>query len=436
MIGHDNLYHYLTFCLDQYFSKPGKTYKIPLFTSLSFDLTVTSLFGALLCGGELVVYEQYGNVKDVLDDIFYGQYLNFLKCTPSHIGLLDMRKGAATLADQIIVGGEALQSRHVDTLRAICPSIEIYNEYGPTETTVGCVVADIDRDITIGRPIPGTQVYILDGHANPVPPGVTGELYIGGAGVAKGYWNREDLTRERFITNPFSNSGKLYRSGDLCRWQEDGKIVYLGRVDEQVKIHGHRVEPEEIAQVLRSHDAVQDAMVLLHAANGQEEELACYIKCSGALDAAAVSRYLAALLPDYMVPRSYMQVVDFPLTVNGKVDKQKLTEWYTAPAAAATPAHVPPANAVEMKLAEIWQAILDRKEPVGIKDSFFELGGNSIKAIRILSRVVKEFGLVIPTQKMFEYPTIEHLANHILNAQWLKEALPQASGEERERIRL
>jgi acyl carrier protein len=118
------------------------------------------------------------------------------------------------------------------------------------------------------------------------------------------------------------------------------------------------------------------------------------------------------------------------------VDKQKLTEWYTAPAATATPAYVPPANAVEMKLAEIWQAILGRKEPVGIKDSFFELGGNSIKAIRILSRVVKEFGLVIPTQKMFEYPTIEHLANHILNAQWLKEALPQASGEERERIRL
>jgi amino acid adenylation domain-containing protein len=438
MIEHGSLYNYLSYCAEKYFNTPGKRYKVPLFTSLSFDLTVTSIFGAFLCGGELVVYPQEMNAADMLEDIFYGTTgVNFVKCTPSHIDLLQ-HTGRQSQVNQVITGGEALKQQHISTLQSLHTAMVIYNEYGPTEATVGCIVETLETGgsndtVLIGKPISNMQAYILDAHQRIVPVGVTGELYLGGIQLARGYVNKEELTKSRFVEHPFENNARLYRTGDLARWLPDGNIEYLGRADDQVKINGYRIELGEVEQALLSVNGVAAAVVLAKPTGNGNTCLVGYFTGHQPVDAATLREQLLKVLPEYMVPVNFMQLDTLPLTVNGKVDKNALP----VPDGLATrAAYVAPRNEVEEELVNIWQRVFNTQEKIGIRDNFIELGGNSISAIKILSKISKEYGIVISVRKMFENPTIENLANEILNAGWFSSVADTACSGEKERIRI
>ncbi|HEU4555736.1 MAG TPA: non-ribosomal peptide synthetase, partial [Chitinophaga sp.] len=423
-IEHGSLWNYLHYCLQTYYRDSGH-YRVPLFTSLSFDLTVTSILGTLVSGGELVVYGQDQAVGEVLNDIFRsGSGMNLVKCTPAHIELL---QGGTTDVSRIIVGGEELKRSQVLVLQALNADIEIYNEYGPTESTVGCIVQRIGRgdvlpegSMPIGRPVGNTYACILDENRQLVPVGVSGELYIGGSQLARGYLNRAELTAQRFIADPLHAGGRLYRTGDVCRWRPDGVMEYLGRADDQVKINGYRIELGEIEHVLLEEAGMVSAVVQPREGAGGDKYLVGYLVSGHVVDVEALRRRLLDRLPEYMVPCHYVQLDKLPLTTNGKVDKRALP----APdiTATATP-YLAPRNEVEQRLVEIWKEVMGTEKEIGVRDNFFELGGHSIKAIKILFRVSKEFGVVIGIQKMFEEPTIENLANKILNTSWALNSL-------------
>jgi amino acid adenylation domain-containing protein len=457
LISHASLFNYISYCLEKYLDNPSGKWKIPLFTSLSFDLTVTSIFTSLLTGGELFVYRQEANIKDVLVDVFQGLYrINFVKCTPAHIQLLsdipDWRAGG-TSVELIILGGEELTNSHVALLHSVNPAIKIYNEYGPTETTVGCVVYAVQRPedgqnglpaparaIPIGKPISNMYIRITDASGDLAPIGVVGELLIGGAGVGKGYLNRDQLTADRFINDPYDpgSGGKLYKSGDLARWLPDGNIEYLGRRDDQVKIRGYRVELGEIENVLRQYDGLREVVVVAAKIRDdkKDKELMAYFIADTAVDITRIKDFLGQRLPDHMIPRLFSQISEFPLTINGKIDRKRLSESSATFLEPSGGKYIAPRNETEQALEKIWQELLDIKDTIGVRDDFFQLGGHSIRALKILSRVSREFGVVIGIQTMFEEPTIERLAMEILNARWLEGNSLAGSSQENERVKI
>jgi amino acid adenylation domain-containing protein/FkbM family methyltransferase len=269
-IEHRSIVNYITWVNSYYFNNTNG-FTFGLFTSLSFDLTLTCIFSTLLRGDKLVVYPDGVEVSNVLKNMFDASSdVNAVKLTPSHVGLLSHLGISHSNVRVAILGGEALTAEQVRILHGLNPSMHVYNEYGPTETTVGCTIKRIDpgsEDITIGKPIDNARIYILDNDHNLVPRGVAGEICIGGVCVARGYKSKPDLTSERFIVDPFDKTGRVYLSGDLGMWAPDGELKYLGRKDSQVKIRGHRVEPVEIEKVLTEHDDVQDAHIFLDRSN-------------------------------------------------------------------------------------------------------------------------------------------------------------------------
>ena len=298
------------------------------------------------------------------------------------------------------------------------------NGYGPTETTTFAVVHRVDgvspdaRSIPIGRPIGNTQIYILDEHLQPVPLGVTGELYIGGAGVARGYLNRPELTAERFITDPFGGEpgGRLYRTGDLGRYRMDGTIEYMGRNDFQVKIRGFRVELGEIESRLRGCAGVRDAVVLAREDVPGDKRLVAYVVPEAGVDlsASALRDQLSSGLADYMVPGAFVSLEALPLTPNGKLDRRALP----APdaSAVASRGYEAPIGEVEHAIASIWRELLGL-ERVGRHDHFFELGGHSLLAVQVVARVQETFNIKISLMDMFESNSIVDLAKLVASAQ-------------------
>jgi non-ribosomal peptide synthetase component F len=284
--------------------------------------------------------------------------------------------------------------------------------YGPTETTIWSAVNRIQKEndpITIGQPIGNTQLYILDKYMQPVPDGVVGELHIGGEGLAQGYLNRPDLTKEKFIPNPFnSGSGvRLYKTGDLARYLPDYSIEILGRTDHQVKIHGHRIELSEIASVLMQHPSINDAIVITHKENSGEKRLLAYCvsKNNQSLSAFELQEFARKKLPAYMIPAAIVQLNELPLTPGGKTDRQSLPlpedlRQYRE--------YVAPRNEIEQILVEIWQSILE-VDQVGIHDNFFDLGGASIQSLQIVAHA-NMAGIPLTAENIFEYQTIAELA--------------------------
>ncbi|MFN5633139.1 MAG: condensation domain-containing protein, partial [Flavobacteriia bacterium] len=262
----------------------------------------------------------------------------------------------------------------------------IYNEYGPTEATVGCIVKEIaeDNEPYIGVPIPNSAVYLTDSTHNLVPYGSIGEICIGGVGLARGYLNRPELTKEKFITNPYNPSERLYRTGDLGRWREDGNLEYLGRMDDQVKIRGYRIELGEIEQAISSHPHSSQAVVIARAINNtSDKELIAYT--TGEATAEELKAYLKESLPSYMVPNYYVKLESIPLTSNGKVDRKALPDPEGTGMQQAT--YIAPKTETEKKLVKIWSEVLRSKEEIGLESDFFALGGDSIKAIQIVARL-------------------------------------------------
>ncbi|GMK39951.1 hypothetical protein PCCS19_30060 [Paenibacillus sp. CCS19] len=439
MIEHHGLRNYLSWCSLAYRSKHRN--RSPVHSSIGFDLTVTSLFTPLISGDalHLVVGD---DPLSIVDELARLSGLGLVKITPAHLEILSrMLPGdkAANWAETIVVGGEQLYGDNLSFWREYAPNTVIVNEYGPTETVVGCSVASFSAEdrqtgpLTIGRPIPNMRIHILDSKLRPVPVGVVGELYIGGVGVARGYLNREDLTRERFIADPYGPPGsRLYRTGDLGSYRQDGQLDYHGRMDDQVKIRGYRIELQEIEAVVVAFPGIRECAVFVDESNGGDKSLkACFVPVHHPYaQLNDLLAYLHANLPGYMVPIQWVSLPRLPLTINGKVDRSKLVQLAREHQAA----EVMPAEErtlTEEALVSLYRNLLG-KEAISITQSFFELGGNSIQAIQCVSRIQSMFGVEFPLRDFFDYPTIRQLSSHLdqLLEQQLASELEGLSEEE------
>jgi len=354
-----------------------------------------------------------------------------LDCTPSQLRiLLDAGLDESCPLKLLLVGGEAI-SQALWTELDGHKQMAVYNVYGPTECTVDATVSRIsgvESIPQIGRPIANTQAYILDNYLRPVPIGVAGELYIGGEGVGRGYRGRPELTAERFTPSPIGAGpgARLYRTGDLARRLPDGKIEYLGRVDRQVKIRGFRIELGEIEGLLRKHDGVSEAVVVVKAGAGGDKRLVAYIVANSAsglddsLTPSELRKWLGRRLPDYMTPSAFVALDSLPLTPNGKLDHNALPEPelnYSLDNSEQTA----PQTQTEEAVAKIWAEVLGM-ERIGANATFFELGGHSLLAARIVSRLRDAFQIDVPLRRFFEGLTVMSLASSIETIQKEREA--------------
>jgi acyl-coenzyme A synthetase/AMP-(fatty) acid ligase len=343
-----------------------------------------------------------------------------LKITPSHLGsLLAGDRGAEILPRRwLVVGGEALPWELADRVQALNSEIRVLNHYGPTETTVGCCVYEVPRSRTqiaaatvpIGAPLPGARTHVVDDSLNPLPAGVPGELCIGGAGVAAGYIARPEETAARFVADPFATEphARLYRSGDRARRLQDGTLEYLGRLDDQVKVRGHRVEPGEIEAVLTRHPAVRQAVVAARDDDHGNRRLVAYVVGSPSPAPADLEALLTASLPEYMVPSAFVELEALPLSPSGKVDRRALPE----PAGARRQTdYVAPRDPLEEEIAAVWADLLDA-DRIGVNDDFFALGGHSLLATQAIMRIRRRYG-DIPLRALLDAPTVAGLAEGI-----------------------
>jgi len=418
MILHQGVVNYLSWCTKAYAvaDADGATVN----SSISFDATITSLFSPLLVGRKVVLLPENEELESLSDALHSQNNFSLVKIAPAQLEILGHllpQKQVTTGTKAFIIGGEALSPKIVSFWQARAPHTKLINEYGPTETVVGCCVyevsaqASLSGSIPIGRPIANTQLYILDRYLQPVPIGVGGELHIGGAGLARGYLNRSELTAEKFIPNPYSDEpgARLYKTGDLARYLPDGNIEYLGRIDSQVKIRGYRIELGEIEETLRHHPAVRDAVAIARDDGSGNKRLVAYLVLNqDKLPSISNLRaYLQEKLPEYMVPAAFVTLESLPLTPNGKVDRQALP----APdrdRPELEEAFAAPSTAIEKILAEIWAQVLGL-EQVGIDDNFFELGGDSILSIQVISQANRA-GLRLTPKQLFQHQTIAQLA--------------------------
>ena len=398
-----------------------------LFHSHAFDFSVWEIWGALLYGGKLVVVpSMVSRSPDLFHRLLCEQRVTVLNLTPSAFRQFAQADEAAEGADLalrwVMLGGEELQLK---TLRAWFDrhgdrKPRLVNLYGITETTVLVTCRPLSmqdahegRGSMIGFPIPDLSLYILDSLLQPTPIGVPGELHVAGAGVARGYLNRPDLTRERFIANPFSpqSADRLYRSGDLVRRLADGDMEYLGRIDQQIKIRGFRIELGEIESALRQHIQVIDAVVIVDGKEADARLIAYIVSGSPAPSAAELRNHLSAMLPDYMLPSIFVLIDAVPLTPHGKVDRRALPSPIAGNIATAAE-YIAPRTPTERELAAIWQELLE-VERVGITENFFEIGGHSLSAMRVVARMQSIHDLDIPVSCLFLHPTIESLAAEV-----------------------
>ncbi|HXR66734.1 MAG TPA: amino acid adenylation domain-containing protein [Ktedonobacteraceae bacterium] len=417
MISHGGLSNYLTWAASFYGVERGMGSAVH--SSLSFDLTVTGLFTPLLVGRRVVMVEEATGVEALAQVLRTYGHLSLLKVTPAHLPLLDASLEQEDLAGMeltLVIGGEALTRGDLERWMRLAPRFRYINEYGPTETVVGCSLYEVAPtesalQIPIGCPIAQTQIYLLDAGLQPVPIGVIGEIYITGAGVARGYWNQPDITAERFVPDPLSRIGgaRMYRSGDRARYRADGVLEYLGRVDQQVKVRGFRIELGEIEAALAQHTAVRDSVVLVREEVTGEKRLVAYLVFSTQPFPSGkdLRSFLLQTLPEYMVPATFVSLEELPLNLNGKLDRQKLLAFDT-PAIEYGSAYVPPRNALEAQFVEIWEQVL-RREQIGVHDNFFELGGDSLLVIRMIS-LARTAGLQLIPQQLFQHQTIAELA--------------------------
>lgn len=379
-------------------------------SSISFDMSVTSLWAALTSGGRVEVSTLTGDTSPPRESC------TFLKATPSHLPLLDMLPEGFSPTGTLMLGGEALVGETLDGWRGRHPGAEVINVYGPTEVTVNCaeyVVAPGAPTppgvLPLGRPMDNTRIHVLDASLRPAAPGETGEIYVSCAGLARGYLGLPGTTAERMVADPFSaDGGRMYRTGDLGRWNDDGMLEFGGRVDDQVKVRGFRVELGEIESALSGHPSVvQAAVTAQRQSSGDRRLVAFVVPAEGADDGtSALREHAAARLPDYMVPSLFVPVEALPLTPNGKLDRRALDR---IPLPAVTgPGDDAPRTAREEALCAMFARLLDLPR-VGVHDGFFELGGHSLLAVRLVGRIRAEMRVDLPIQAVFRAPTVAEI---------------------------
>ncbi|MGG3840811.1 amino acid adenylation domain-containing protein, partial [Paenibacillus thiaminolyticus] len=380
------------------------------FASLSFDASCWEIFKALFLGATLYIpaketildyrlFENYMSRHQITATILpptYAAYLN-----PNN--LPDLKK--------LITGGSASSTDFVQQWK---DNVLYFNAYGPTEDTIVTTIwpasAIGDNSVPIGRPIPNHRVYIVDANDQLLPVGIAGELCISGTGLARGYLNRPELTAEKFVDNPFQPGTQMYRTGDLAKWLPDGNIEYLGRIDHQVKIRGYRIELGEVEAQLLETASIQEAVVVAREDGDGQKQLCAYFVADKELAASELRNVLSQNLPGYMVPSCCVQLKQMPLTSNGKIDRKALP----APEGSSNTGteYVAPRTVVEIQLVQIWHEVL-RHQNIGITDNFFDIGGHSLRAMALVAKIHKEMGAEIPLREVFQYPTIEQMAEVI-----------------------
>ncbi|MBS1803319.1 MAG: amino acid adenylation domain-containing protein [Acidobacteria bacterium] len=383
-------------------------------TTISFDIAGLEIFGPLLCGAKLVLASREQAINpELLADLLDTSGATVLQATPSTWRMLVESGWTGRTTLRMWCGGEALSPDLAESL--VARGKELWNLYGPTETTIWSAVHRVrsgENPILIGRPIANTEMHILDDELQPVPVGVTGELFIGGLGVARGYWKRSELTAQRFLSDPFDSAGlrKLYRTGDLARYLSDGQIQLLGRTDHQIKLRGHRIEAGEIELAIERHPSVRQALVVL-LERENEKQLVAYIRFEdGVGDTAMLRSWLYGFLPDYMVPSVLMPVDEFPQTPNGKIDRKRLPLPQKSPRAAVEVAA--PGSQTERRVSEIWSHLLHVDKP-GLRENFFDLGGHSLLLVQLHAQLKREFQVNIAVVDLFRHPTIATLATFL-----------------------
>ncbi|WP_432774041.1 non-ribosomal peptide synthase/polyketide synthase [Brevibacillus gelatini] len=418
MITHQGLVNYIWWANKVYVQ--GEAVDFPLYSSISFDLTVTSIFTPLLSGNTIYVYRGADKVQLILD-IIKENKVGIIKLTPTHLKLIEEIDGRTSSIRRFIVGGENLPTKLAQRIYDnFGQDVRIFNEYGPTETVVGCMIYLYDpqkttqESVPIGIPADNVQIYLLDASMQPVPVGSIGEMYIAGDGVAKGYFNRPELTAEKFIDNPFRPGTKMYRTGDLAKWLSDGNMEYVGRIDHQVKIRGHRIEMGEIETRLTQHESVKEAVVIAEKEESGQNVLYAYFVSEQELPVAELRAFLGSTLPSYMIPSYFIRLAEIPLTANGKVERKKLPK--PDGAIVTGTAYVAPQNETEAKLAEIWQQVLGVSR-VGVHDNFFDLGGHSLKAMSVIFQISKALEVDVPVKTLFEHPTVSELARFLTQSE-------------------
>ncbi|WP_339232005.1 plipastatin non-ribosomal peptide synthetase PpsC [Bacillus sp. FSL M8-0071] len=393
-------------------------------SSIGFDVGSFEIFGPLLNGAALHLSDQ----QTFLDSHQLKRYIEHQGITTIWLTsslfnhLTEQNEQTFSQLKHLIIGGEALSPSHVNRIRNVCPEVSIWNGYGPTENTTFSTCLHIQKtyelSIPIGRPVGNSTAYILNQWGVLQPVGAVGELCVGGDGVARGYLGRPDLTKEKFVPHPFAPGDRLYRTGDLARWLPDGTIEYVGRIDDQVKVRGYRVELGEIESALRQIDGVKEAAVLARTGQSGSKELFGYISVKAGTNAEQVRSLLARSLPNYMIPAYIIEMEALPLTSNGKLNRKALPE----PNFTSKQTYAPPQNDLEDQLVLIWQEVLGIQR-IGIEDSFFELGGDSIKALQVSARLGR-YGLSLQVSDLFRHPKIKDLSPFIRKSERIIEQGP------------
>lgn len=389
-------------------------------TTFSFDVSVWELLMPVCYGAKMVLCKNEDILSPtLLAGLVYKYKVTCMHFVPSalsaflefgfdqtspHVLLNSLRK--------IICSGEVLPVELVHKWkRTTALSIPLYNLYGPTEASIDVTsykVQEPERIVSIGKPIWNTQIFILNNSGQLQPPGITGELYLGGIGLARGYINNRELTAEHFLPNPFFKGHTMYKTGDIGRWLPDGNIEYLGRKDNQVKIRGHRIELGEIERALLSHADIKESAVVVRTNSRKENEIAAFIVAARDLTVPELREYLRAKLPQFMVPENYIQLPALPLSKNGKIDKGMLRNFRYSNLGTGSEFSVPTTE-VEKSLIQIWKRTLEREE-IGVHDNFFDLGGNSLKLLKVVEQINKDLGTDLPVVKLFQFPTVTTLA--------------------------
>jgi amino acid adenylation domain-containing protein len=392
-----------------------------LFAPIAFDGSTIEVWGPLLNGARLAVFPPgLPSLAELASFIRSRRVTRLFLTTGLFHQIADEQVEQLGGLRSMLAGGEVLSPVHAARILTRWPKIEVINGYGPTENTtlttthVLTSAPPTDRPLPIGRPLNNSTVYVLDANRQPVPIGVPGELYTGGDGLALGYLRRPELTAERFLPDPFDSApgARLYRTGDLARWRPDGTLEFLGRADRQVKLRGFRIEPAEVETVLTQHPDVGQAAVLLESGPAGPRLVGYIAGRNGTRpDPAAVRAHVAALVPDHMVPAVLVPLQEIPLNANGKVDRTALPAADLA-AGPGRPPFVAPRDAIEVRLAAIWEKTLG-VSPVGMHDSFFQLGGHSMSGVRLFARIEREFGRRLPLASLFQHPTVEQLAERL-----------------------
>lgn len=419
MIEHHNLLNYLSDVI-QYIDPNSPNSGCFAHFSLSFDGSITELFLPLISGKKLIITAGIG--VEIFDDVNLFKYApyDFIVLTPSHVNLIVSvinKETRSKLSNHFVIGGEALYNYHINQFRSSGIDATIVNLYGPTEATVGCTTYELNtfdietssESIPIGRPILNTQIFLLDENQQAIPETEIGEIYIAGNGVARGYFNREDLNSEKFLINPFDPKTKMYRTGDLGRWLPEGNLLYCGRIDEQVKVNGHRIELGEIEAALITLPKIKLASVIISNHLDSGPCLVAYIqhKDSGNTHP-NIREELSKIVPSFMIPNIFMWVDFFPLTTNGKIDKKNLP----APEFVRQDSETilkKPTTEIEKEIVKVWSEVLQIKE-IGIDENFFEMGGTSIMAVKAVAEIEKITGTRLPLSVLFEYSTVEKFA--------------------------